>query len=223
MSDVMPGLILVIFFFIGWGLLQLFARDLMWDFAQWCDAISGRMSERTEWWDGWQTVTGVLCILLGVGLGLLVWHANGAVDVSEAQTSKMMATERASVVRLLDEDFADIVPLLEATASIYPQRVTTQSLGLSLEVAEMDYGRCQESDDFYMVVLNYDRDGGNYAYTSGERLCALDHLRLLTSENAFLGGSTSGGRWFELVSVVEVAGVTETPLVRGAFQTITFS
>jgi hypothetical protein len=53
-------------FFLGWGLLCIFAKDMVWDWTVQSRKMEGVVSERTDEWDLMATIGGVVCILLGL-------------------------------------------------------------------------------------------------------------------------------------------------------------
>jgi uncharacterized membrane protein len=55
------------------GMLSIFAKDLMWELTQYNNRMQGVASERTEIWDLWANIGGVLSIIIGV----LTFFANG--------------------------------------------------------------------------------------------------------------------------------------------------
>lgn len=55
------GLLLIVI-----GLLSIFAKDFMWELAQFSNQMKGQASERTEWWDLSTTIGGVIALLLGI-------------------------------------------------------------------------------------------------------------------------------------------------------------
>ena len=58
-------MILAAIFFIVLGLLNLFARNLMWSLTEWGNELRGVQSERTDWWDTRMTIQGIVALLLG--------------------------------------------------------------------------------------------------------------------------------------------------------------
>ena len=58
-------MILAAIFFIVLGLLNLFAKNLMWSLTEWGNELRGVQSERTDWWDTRMTIQGIVALLLG--------------------------------------------------------------------------------------------------------------------------------------------------------------
>ena len=58
-------MILAAIFFIVLGLLNLFAKNLMWSLTEWGNELRGVQSERTDWWDTRMSIQGIVALLLG--------------------------------------------------------------------------------------------------------------------------------------------------------------
>ncbi len=59
------GAFLAAVFFIILGLLCIFARDFMWEMAQFGNQWKGVKSERTELWDARSVIGGIAAVILG--------------------------------------------------------------------------------------------------------------------------------------------------------------
>lgn len=71
----MGGVILAAIMLIGWGLVCIFGRDLVWELRQHSSRAAGLVSERTPEWEGMTAVGGVVAIILGiVPLVILVFN-----------------------------------------------------------------------------------------------------------------------------------------------------
>lgn len=57
-------------FFLGNGLVALFAIDIAWTWTEYGNSIYGRTSERTQAWEFWTRVGGILCVFMGGGLAI---------------------------------------------------------------------------------------------------------------------------------------------------------
>jgi len=64
MSSLVTGVLLILF-----GLFCIFGKDLRWGVESFRDTLSGKNVQRTELWDLWQNLGGV--ILIGAGIYLL--------------------------------------------------------------------------------------------------------------------------------------------------------
>jgi hypothetical protein len=71
----MGGVILAAIMLIGWGLVCIFGRDLVWELKQFDRRADGLVSERTPEWEGMTAAGGVVAILLGlVPLAILIFN-----------------------------------------------------------------------------------------------------------------------------------------------------
>jgi hypothetical protein len=69
------GMILAAIALIGWGLVCIFGRDLVWELKESSNRANGFASERTPEWEGLTAVGGVVAIILGlVPLVLLIFN-----------------------------------------------------------------------------------------------------------------------------------------------------
>jgi hypothetical protein len=194
-SEILPGLIMVMFVFIGYGLLGLFARDILWDFAQFGNAVSGRTSQRTPLWEAWQRVMGVVCILIGVGIGVMAWNGIETERLRN-QPSVTQPDPTAELIAQLDRTFGTRIASLQAESAATPQALIVHD-GQSRPV-ELEYGQCADGS-FYAVVLNFGGETGDYVYTTRNTPCRLDHAMMLINDESLLGESAIGGRWFRPV------------------------
>lgn len=54
--------------FIFGGLLNIFTRDIRWKVEKAKDAFFGKRAERTQLWDFWQIMGGLIIVCLGLGM-----------------------------------------------------------------------------------------------------------------------------------------------------------
>jgi hypothetical protein len=64
MNSSVTGVLLILF-----GLFFIFGKDMRWGIESFRDTLSGKNVQRTELWDLWQNLGGV--ILIGAGIYLL--------------------------------------------------------------------------------------------------------------------------------------------------------
>jgi hypothetical protein len=196
----MGAVILVVVFLVGMGLLSLLAPDLMWSWTQWNNELKGLQSERTDTWEMGRTFSGL--IMIGVGLFFGLWGCGEASSRENASIERTAlfedraATQRAEAI-VLDGAFSGAVDQLLELATEEMQTVRAYKLGVETETyTTIDYGRCDDSGDFYMYIFNYQGDWQTYAYGIGDELCKHPD-RLYMSANE-LGGGERGGVWYTL-------------------------
>ena len=51
---------------LTFGLLSLFAKDIMWELTAWGNKINGIASERTDTWDTMTSISGVALVIMGL-------------------------------------------------------------------------------------------------------------------------------------------------------------
>lgn len=153
-------------FFLGFGLLSLFARDLMWDLTEWGNSWRGVTSERTENWESGQIISGVVMILIGGGL--LCWGAS-AISTRNQQAAEDEARDLGSTATAnseladLQQVFGSVLSRLQADDSPGVHRASRQEVGV--QTGGVFYGRCA-SGDFYAFILNYPYTTVDYLETS---------------------------------------------------------
>ena len=84
----MCGLILIGLGLIVWGLLALFARDLLWSLWRFSYRMEGIASERTDLWELRMSIGGIVAILMGIFL--ILWSID---------TSRSMPTVPTPIAR----------------------------------------------------------------------------------------------------------------------------
>jgi hypothetical protein len=196
------ALVCIVMFALGVGLLQIFARDLMWELTQWSNQIAGRASERTDTWDTWQIISGVLLILFGLGFAAWALSMNAQANAQNIQLTAFYETieaNQATLTSTLDTEFAEVIPALQRQAKLQSQRVRATELGLDFPRAtELEYGFCDSDETFYVYILNYRGQGEDYAYLprSDPSYCRPPNWYFVDVWQ--LGTSTLGGTWYEL-------------------------
>jgi hypothetical protein len=148
------ALVCVAMFLIGYGLLMIFAKDLMWELQVWSNKARGELSERTDVWDTNQTIGGVMMIVFG-GMAIFLLFAAFGNDFQRQADEQARATGDASTAVALGSNlsalFADEIALWQADESRGVKRVTWSEPNAGS--AQVYYGRCRDS--FYMVLMNY--------------------------------------------------------------------
>ena len=194
----MGAVILVTLALVGLGLLSLLAPDLMWSWTQWNNELKGLQSERTDTWEMGRTFSGL--VMIGVGLFFGLWGC-GEASSREAEAAERtavfesrQATQSAENIAL-DTVFADAISQLLETATEDMQTVRAYRLGVETETyTTIDYGRCEDSGDFYMYIFNYQDDWRTYAYGIGEELCRHPERLFVTPRE--MGAGARGGVWY---------------------------
>ncbi len=195
METILPLTIFIALLFIGLGLIQLFAPDLAWEFAQVNNGMFGRSSERTPVWERWRVFFGILSILAGLGILLLV---GGAIDV---QNARHAAAERQALAHQLHQEFQEMLWVLEANATDAPQSLSADALGTPQAAdSRIFYGKCAAGYGFYILILNHWGGLGDVAYTNSSReaRCLPSSLYTLTGNEQLLGKIGFSGRWLQL-------------------------
>lgn len=191
--------ICVVLLVIGFGLLQIFARDLMWELTHWNNQVAGRASERTDTWDSWQVVSGVICIFVGVVLGCWVWSASSqrsAENTQRTQTAVAREATQVGIAQTLDEQFRSVINQVSEAATTDIAQAAASEMGVSLAGVTLYYGRCETRDSFYLIVADY--QNRDYAYTSSGELCSIPYVYVGRQQE--LGASAMGGEWTEVFS-----------------------
>jgi hypothetical protein len=202
-ESTLPVLICLVIVFIGIGLLQVFARDLMWEFTHWSNQAAGRASERTETWESMQVISGVLLILFGAGFGCWGFSMNAERNQQNVQLTAIYSTIEANdrgLAATLDSEFGEIIPTLQNQASTETQRVRSRELGLDVGLAtELEYGFCDSDETFYLYVLNYRGREEEYAFlptrTTPSYCQPPDWIFHDVEE---IGQSAFGGTWYSI-------------------------
>lgn len=184
---------------VGFGVLNLAAPDLMWSWTRWNNATKGLQSERTESWDMWRILWGVILIFAGFGFG--VWGCGitsqqAAIVAERTAVYERREADKIARIASVYEAFGDVIPQLMEDATEEMQTVRAYKLGVETETyTTIDYGRCERSGDFYMYIFNYQGNRHIYAYGSGEGICEKHPSLLYFVSNGFLKGE-HGGMWY---------------------------
>lgn len=192
--EVVPLVLLIAVVFLGMGLIQLFWRDLAWEFTQTHHGFFGIKTERFPLWDMWRVVSGVMSIGAAVGLAFIAWKA---VDVQRERDAE---EKREAVAGELDTDFIDVIGILEMNATTEPKEISAAALGVTDSgSATVYYGTCLGRDIFYVLVVDHWDGLGNVAYSGSSRtFCLPEDLRSMVGDEEVIGESAFGGRWFKL-------------------------
>lgn len=194
----MGAVILVVVLLVGMGLLSLLAPDLLWSWTQWNNEMKGVKSERTEWWDMSRAISGVVMIVVGLGFGLWgcgITSQRAAEEVERTAVYESREATQSAEIFLFDDAFAEAIPQLLETATEDMQTVRAYRLGVDTETyTTIDYGRCEDSGDFYMYVFNYKDDWRTYGYGTGEELCKHPDRLFITPRE--MGEGERGGMWY---------------------------
>ena len=65
------GSVLLVF-----GILSIFAKDIVWELTQWNNSLRGIESKRTPNWDTMATIGGVVAVIFGL-LGIFAFFSGG--------------------------------------------------------------------------------------------------------------------------------------------------
>lgn len=148
---------------IGFGLLMIFAHDLMWEMTSWNNSWKGLQSERTEGWEAGQTISGIVMVVIGAGFGC--W----ALSMSSAQAQRQAsndAYETAVVVTAAaarDELEIFFTPLISAWQADESTGVTKVNV-TDVRADAIYYGRC-DSGYFYVIIRQFNYEAYNdFAY-----------------------------------------------------------
>lgn len=137
---------------VGLGLLSIFARDMLWELTHWSNSIKGVASERTENWDIWSVISGVILIVIGGGLVLVVVGSNAQEQRENEEATATMNSRFAA----MESTYLPIIPTLRADAAFEPQEVSGGRFGLPAS-QKLTYGLC-EDEDFFLYI----RSGSSY-------------------------------------------------------------
>jgi hypothetical protein len=176
---------------IGLGLLSIFARDLMWELTHWSNSIKGLASERSENWDTWTVISGIILVIIGAGLGLAV-ISSGTQEQHENEEATATVNSRLTS---LEATYAPIIPTLRANAEFEPQEVRGREFGLPSS-QKLAYGLCSD-EDFYLYIQNGSSfQGQAYVQDMQPGSCAPDGWNIYDSD--LLGTSASDGSWYSI-------------------------
>jgi len=164
---------------VGFGLLMIFARDLMWEFTSWSNSWKGLRSERTEGWEASQAIGGIIFILMGVGFGCWGFSQTSMQAQREAedqaQETQVAATASANIDRL-KTTFDTLISEWQSDDSPGIKQVRIPGV----TARAIYYGRC-DGGYFYVIVRELDNQTySDYAYVpdSSPQYCKPDRLML---------------------------------------------
>lgn len=196
---------------VGFGLLMIFARDLMWELTSWSNSWKGLRSERTEGWEASQAISGIILILIGVGFGCWGFSQTSMQAQQEAQNqaaeTQVAATASANVERL-KTTFGALISEWQSDDSPGIKRVRVP--GISAK--SIYYGRC-DGGYFYVIIRELDNQTYNdYAYIpdSSPQYCKPDRLLL----NFMNDPQSMGDGWWDIdinSFIQDTDIITQTP------------
>lgn len=180
---------------IGFGLLMIFARDLMWELTSWSNSWKGLRSERTEGWEASQVIGGIVFILIGVGFSCWGFAQTSALaqqqSRNDALETSIAVTSQANFV-LLQDTFTGQISEWESDDSPGIKRVRMTGV----QADAIYYGRC-EGGYFYVIVRELNNQAYNdFAYVpeSSPESCKPPGLLL-----GFMNDPVSlGGGWWSI-------------------------
>lgn len=168
------------------GLAFIFARDFMWGLTVMSNQMKGRTSERTDLWDTGQVFSGVVCLLVGVGL-ICAQISESSADAAKAESATATA---ASLQAALDEAFG-----LYLSEWQKAERITTYSVrprDVQVRANTIYYGRCV-GNHFYLFVMGFNGQYDNYAYVPDA-----DPERCLPEGMSMYYTGDLGGGWYKV-------------------------
>ncbi len=175
---------------VGLGLLSIFARDMLWEMTQWSNSLKGLASERSENWDTWSVISGVILIIIGAGLVI-------AVLSSSAQEQRELENATAtSVSRLaaMEATYAPIVATLRPSAELAMQEVSGRQFGLPASM-RLNYGLCSD-EGFYLYARTSSRFGRSDAYVQGTSPEYCEPEGWSIYDSVTVGRSADEGNWY---------------------------
>lgn len=194
---------------IGIGLLSIFARDLMWELTHWSNSTKGIASERTETWDTWSVLSGVL--LAGFGVVILLLMVGSSVQ--EQREEDAATATASSYLAALDATYAPVIPTLRAEARFEPQEANAAQFGIS-GAQTLTYGLCGDEDFFLYLSSGLEYRGEAYMQDHDPERCEPDGWGIYSAER--LGESALGGDWYSfsvlrIPTYAPLATATRTP------------
>lgn len=180
---------------VGLGLLSIFARDLLWELTHWSNSIKGIASERTETWDTWSVISGVILVIIGVGLAIGMFSMQAQDQREDEQATATVNSRLAN----LEATYAPIVATLRPGAEFDPQEVRGGRFGLPSS-QRLTFGLCQ-NEDFYLYILSGSSTyrGNAFVHDASPQYCGPEGWSIYSVDR--LGGSAADGTWYE-VSVI---------------------
>lgn len=177
---------------VGLGLLSIFARDLLWELTHWSNSIKGIASERTETWDTWSVISGVILVIVGVGIVISMF---GMQAREQRDNDEATATLNSRVANL-EATYAPIIATLRPEAAFEPQEVRGGRFGLPSS-QRLTFGLCQD-EDFYLYVLSGSSSfrGNAFVQDASPQYCEPDGWNISDADR--LGESGNAGDWYNV-------------------------
>lgn len=153
----MFAVVLLVLVFVGLGVLQLFAPNLMWNLQVLGNRSEGLKSERTEAWEIKRVISGIVLII--AGLVIAGWALSAQQWFADSQVA-----ERDALVANLTDDFGGSLSTWEEVAAPTLAQVAFDeddveefcyNCGISQQTSAY-YGECTDGD-FYLYVFSYGR------------------------------------------------------------------
>lgn len=144
---------------------MIFLRDFWWEIARWSYRTQGVIAERTETWDIWQVIQGMIIIVAGLVLLFGMLDISAYLAQQEVRSTATASTAQAAV----DDLNTRLSPYLIEWRDLATERrayyVEPRRFD-SLRGLQVFYGRCTLSNDFYVYVFGYSRSDERalYAY-----------------------------------------------------------
>ncbi len=202
----MFGAIVLALFLIGYGLLTFFGRDVVWGLTEWNNSLRGVASERTDAWEFSTTISGL--VLLVVGVGLILFIVSTEVQRNQ-ETADATATASSQLTRL-DATYVPIIPALRDDASQSLQKANLREYRLPSNM-HVYYGLCSYGG-FYVIAGSTPTDEYLYLERSTPNSCDPGGWSVYLPED--LGRSSLGGTWYS--TSVLIPEPTELPMTPAA-------
>lgn len=182
---------------VGLGLLSIFARDLLWELTHWSNSIKGVASERTETWDTWSVISGVILVIVGAGLAIAIFSMQAQERREDEQATATVNSRLAN----LEATYAPIIATLRPGAAFEPQEVRGGRFGLP-STQRLMFGLCQD-EDFYLYIISGSSSfrGNVFVQDASPQYCGPDGWNIYDADR--LGGSAPDGTWYD-ISVIQM-------------------
>jgi hypothetical protein len=222
--DTSLAIVCLVIFLVVLGLASIFARDLMWELTHMSNQMAGKASERTELWDTWSVIGGVVMLIVAAVVVLAMGGDAVRQNQDNAERTQVAATRAAEDVLLageLDETFTPAVNRLVEQAETYAQRITPRALGLTSGIVRfVDYGICPAAfreTGFYMFLVDYrGSEYEVYAYFSDDAYDCRPDGWFYSASPQLIGSSRLGGNWYRFQYVYAPAALPDVPATRTA-------
>lgn len=177
---------------VGLGLLSIFARDLLWELTHWSNSIKGVASERTETWDTWSVISGVILVIIGAGVAIAMFSMQAQDQREDEQATATVNSRLAN----LEATYAPIIATLRAGANFEPQEVRGGGFGLP-STQRLTFGLCSD-EDFYLYILSGSSSfrGEAFVQDTSPEYCEPDGWNIYDADR--LGGSAADGTWYDI-------------------------